>query len=520
MDTYLPMIQVKLDEWLQLTLEHPLYAVVLAISVWLLTAILYAFRIASLNKKNLASEQARIDAETQRNTAQQQLQQAQNELTTTVEQLTQQQQTIQSQQQRASIAEQQLTQRNQQIAATIQRLATQFDIGERLLPVSEDLKADELWQQHDKVLSKLIDAVRTEQLAKAELEKFYQTEQVKLAEAETRLSSLQAKLDNQVSLVLSLQQQQTDSQQALANAIKKQQTDAARLAELEQQLATFKEGLTTSEPVKPIITETVAAISIATDNTDSLKKLFKKTEPKPTPVPEAVNEAVQAITTEVLVTRIENTPSESAPTAVVEPTPDAEQVDKGAVLKGWYNRLTTKKPADDVVVPETVLPEPTATTVNEENISASSEKTSAVKGLFKKFTAAKPEITETTSEAVVKSEPAPTEETLENANVTKGLFQRFTAKKAESLEEVTPEPTVVQPESEPVPVPPVEKPVENIAVPPKKITRLRPRVIEPKQTTTTVDNKSSGRIEVIADQLTDTVEGLKSLYGKFFSKDK
>jgi hypothetical protein len=514
MDTYLPMIQATLDEWLQLTLEHPLYAVVLAISVWLLTAILYGFRISGLNKKNLVSEQARTDAETQRNNVQQQLQQAQNELTTSVEQLTQQQQATQSQQQRASIAEQQLIQRNQQIAATIQRLATQFDIAEPPLSVSEDLKADELWQQHDNVLNKLIDAVRTEQLAKAELEKIYQAEQIKLADAETRLSSLQAKLD---SLVLNLQQQQANSQQALIDAIKKQQNDAARLAELEQQLATVKEGLTTSEPVKPVITETVAAISTATDNADSLKNLFKKTEPKPTSVPEAVSETAPPITTEVLVTRIENTPSEPVATAIVEPTLDVEKVDKGAALKGWYNKFTTKKSADDVVY-ETVPPAPIAPTVSEETVSASLEKTSAVKGLFKKFTAAKPETTETTSEAVVKSEPAPTEETLENANVAKGLFQRFTAKKAESVEEVTPEPTVVQPE--PAPVSPVEELVENIAVPPKKITRPRPRVIEPKQTTTTVDEKSSGRIEAIADQLTDTVEGLKSLYGKFFSKDR
>jgi len=112
METYLPVIQATLDEWLQLTIAHPLYAAALAISVWLLTTLFYSIKVAGLNKKNVASEKARTSAETNLNTAQQQLQQAQAELATLTEQLAQQQQATDAEKQRALASEQQHAQRN------------------------------------------------------------------------------------------------------------------------------------------------------------------------------------------------------------------------------------------------------------------------------------------------------------------------------------------------------------------------------------------------------------------------
>ena len=87
METYLPIIKTILSDWIQLTLNNPLYAAALATVVWLLTAILYSIRIASLKKKNIASEKARIEMQNNLNTAQQQMQLMQEELTANTEQM-------------------------------------------------------------------------------------------------------------------------------------------------------------------------------------------------------------------------------------------------------------------------------------------------------------------------------------------------------------------------------------------------------------------------------------------------
>ena len=82
--TYLPLIKAMLSEWYIFTLNNALYAAALAITVWLLTAILYSFRIAAIKRGKAASEKAaakNLDA------AQQQLQLSQEELASTAEQM-------------------------------------------------------------------------------------------------------------------------------------------------------------------------------------------------------------------------------------------------------------------------------------------------------------------------------------------------------------------------------------------------------------------------------------------------
>ena len=61
METYLPLFKSLLANWIQSTINDPLYAGALAITVWLLTASLYSIIIASLKKKVVASENARND---------------------------------------------------------------------------------------------------------------------------------------------------------------------------------------------------------------------------------------------------------------------------------------------------------------------------------------------------------------------------------------------------------------------------------------------------------------------------
>ena len=214
---------------------------------------LYSFRISGLKKQIATLDTAKTAAETTLKTTQQQLRQAQDDLSTANQHYSEQKQASETLQQRAENVEKQLAERNQQLAAIIQKFASNFDIGERPVPVTADLKADDLWQQHDKVVAKLLDNLRTEQLAKTELQKFYQAEKDKVVAVETRL-------DEQTSLLTTLQNQNNASQQ--------------------QQ-------------------NTVVAAAPVSD-VDNLKNLFKKPEPKP------VVSAPESVVTEVLVTSVED----------------------------------------------------------------------------------------------------------------------------------------------------------------------------------------------------------------------
>jgi hypothetical protein len=264
METYLPFIKALLSEWYLFTLNNALYAAALATAVWLLTATLYSIRIASIKKGKVASEKAGIKS---LNAAQQQLQQTQEELATAVEQMEKAQSAVQDETQRALTLEQLIYQRNQQIAGIIQLLATSFDLGERPLLASEDVKADSLWQQHDKVITQLIERLRTEQQAKIELQQTYQAETAKLAEKESLLESLQttlaahtnqlSKLEQALDEQKAILQQQDDAQQALSASLKTYQPAMSRPAESEPE--PFKAAKPMQQEESPATTEPLFA---------------------------------------------------------------------------------------------------------------------------------------------------------------------------------------------------------------------------------------------------------------------
>lgn len=241
MQTYLPLIKAMFPEWYFFAMNNPLsVAIAFATAVWLLTVIFYSLRIAALKRGKLASEKAGIE---NLNAAQQQLQQSQEELAAATEQLEKAQQAAQDEAQRALVVEQLIYQRNQQIAGIIQTMATSFDLGERPLLASEDMKADALWQQHDKVIGQLIERLRTELKAKTELQQAYQAESAKLAEKNVLFETLQATLATHASQLSKLEQaleqqkaviqQQDNAQQVLSDTLKQYQADAVRPAEPE-----------------------------------------------------------------------------------------------------------------------------------------------------------------------------------------------------------------------------------------------------------------------------------------------
>ncbi|TAK59908.1 hypothetical protein [Methylobacter sp.] len=253
MQTYLPFIKSLLSEWYLTTLNNPLYAAALAAAVWLLTATLYSIRIASLKRKKAASEKAGFES---LNAMQQQLQQSQEALAETVEQMEKAQHAAQDETQRALALEQLIYQRNQQVAGTIQTLATNFDLGERPLLASEDVKADSLWQQHDKVVTQLIERLRTEQQAKIELQQTCQAETAKLAEQTVKLVEKEALLEVLQTTLAAHTNQLSKLEQTLEEqrAILQQQNNAQQI--LSETLKNFQPVTTqrlAPEPAQPVV---------------------------------------------------------------------------------------------------------------------------------------------------------------------------------------------------------------------------------------------------------------------------
>ena len=249
METYLPIIQATFSNWILLTESNPLYALAIAILTWLLTAILYSINISSLKKQLIADEISHSEVQNKLNsvinTVQQQGQKMQQELAANTEQMQKDRQLFQHEAERAEKLEQQLSQRNKEIAGVIQTLATSFDLGERPVPIMGDIKAEDLWQQHDRVINLLSTRLRSEQQAKSELQKSYQAETERCANTEALINTLQTVLETQTSQLTKLeltieeqkfllQQQQVQAEQVLSETLEKHLSELAHLPELEQ----------------------------------------------------------------------------------------------------------------------------------------------------------------------------------------------------------------------------------------------------------------------------------------------
>ena len=304
METYLPIIKTILAEWLQLTLTYPLYAAALATAVWLLTAIIYSIKVVSLKKAAKTAEKAHIAVQnnlnTLLNTSQQQIQLMQEELTANTEQMQKDQQLAQSEAERANRSENLLSQRNQQVAWIIQALATGFDLGERPLPVMADIKAEDLWQQHDRVINLLTTRLRNEQQAKTELQQSYQTETLKRTELESVIETLQTTLATKTRQVSSLeqmleeqksmfQQQQDKAQQALTQTQNNHLLELTRLTELQKQALELNN---TRQQLTQVEEKFTAADTLITEP-ETIKPIDQvKVEPQPALVKLVENEAI------------------------------------------------------------------------------------------------------------------------------------------------------------------------------------------------------------------------------------
>ncbi len=384
MESYLPLIKSMLSDWYLFTLDNALYATVLAATVWLLSAILYNIKIASLKRAKNASEKV---ANENLNAMQQQLQQSQEHLVATVEEKEQNQSAIDKETQRALVLEQLIYQRNQQIAGVIQLLASNFDLGERPLLASEDFKAEALWQQHDKVISQLIERLRTESKAKIELQQACQIETAKVAEKEGLLKLLQATLDTHTHQLSNLEQALDEQktillEQRLASTVTAPQPEVPQVAEIKPVVTDWQQPMhiedspvieaplmAEPEPMTEANLNPTMAASWLPDPTpvEPAEPLFSEITPQPEPENEwpldnqlpLDDETQPATAPKGSLGKIKNlfgkkqqpvktepqwnneTPEQTQPSTSEQPAAPVET--KPGKMKGFYSKLRSKK---------------------------------------------------------------------------------------------------------------------------------------------------------------------------------
>lgn len=238
----LPFFQTLFQEWYLFTLRNIPYALTLALSVWLLTAIAYSFSIAWLKRRGAIEARARVAAETALAEAQQQLVSLKEELAATAVKLEQATQLTEVKIHRANDLEQKLLNSNKQLVAGFSTLVSAFEIIENL-PTQATVDSEMLWQRCNGIIERIAERFRGEQQAKARLQLDVQVEKSKLADKDSLINSLQTRLDSQTEQLAQLDRLQTEQQglrseldnvkQQLNQAQERNRSDLARIADLE-----------------------------------------------------------------------------------------------------------------------------------------------------------------------------------------------------------------------------------------------------------------------------------------------
>ncbi|MFU8790402.1 MAG: hypothetical protein ACNA7G_15345 [Methylobacter sp.] len=378
MEPYLPLIKSTLSEWYLFTLDNALYATVLAAAVWLLSAILYNIKIASLKRAKATSEKT---ASENINAMQQQLQQSQEHLVATVEEKEQAQSAIDKETQRALALEQLIYQRNQQIANTIQTLSGSFDLGERPLLASEDVKAEALWQQHDKAITQLIERLRTESKAKIESQQACQIETAKLAEKEALLKLLQATLDTHTHQLSNLEQALQEQKNLLL-----EQRIADTVASAHQPEAPQNTDIEPPQQPAPVITDNPVIDAPLMTNSEQIADVINPTMaaswlPEQTPIePIIAVETAEPVFAEPSVEPELADESASPPPLDEQPQPAAEA--KGSL--GKIKKLFGKKQVPVKTEPQWTSEE-TLSPASEQPTAAAENKPGKMKGFYSKL---------------------------------------------------------------------------------------------------------------------------------------
>lgn len=352
----LPFFQQLFQQWSEFTLHNVPYAVTLALTVWLVTAIGYSISIGVLKLRNTREVKARIDVQTSLEAAQQQLQATQEQLTTTSGQLEQTQQQAEMHAQRANKLEQKLLSSSKQLSESIAALVEKFELLDNA-PAPNPADPDALWHRYGAIIGRVGERFQNEQQAKARLQLDVQAEKSKLADKDAVITSLQSRLDLQTHKLAELEQAATEQQtlqqelealkQRLLISQDKHRFDSARIHDLE------KSGAYTAVQSAP------AAVA-------SFEPVVRQEIRQAAETPVAV--ATKAVIEDLSVEQEQAAPQPAAEPAVAKPAA-AKAPGK---LKGLFGNAMEKfskldaKLGSSTTPKASVEPEPVAAVVSEE----------------------------------------------------------------------------------------------------------------------------------------------------------
>jgi hypothetical protein len=461
-ETPLSTIQTLLSDGYLLTLSNPLYATTLVVITALLVAILYGIRIGALKKKIATVEQACHAVQSTLDNAQQRILSLQEEVQQTQDALQKSQEQHQAIQvdlqktqaerqkiqdvlavtqgeveknlreveqevQRSNALEQHIYQRNKQIYGMIQALATHFYFSESPVCLTDDFKAEALWQQYDNIIGQLAWRLRSGLHTQLELRQAYQAETAKQHAQEAQIALLKTTLVTQACQLTQheqalneqksiLQQQRNETQNALADALEKQQADLADSAELndvKQQLRQLTEQLAAKDTLIVQLENAKPAVIMAVELPASM----------PVMQAEQQVEVIQSIVAPVLPEQQE------APAMLAVAQEDAKTEN---VANQENITIVAAIPEELNVQPEPVVdvqPEPVATPEKPQEEQAANPVFGKIKQLFGRQ---KQEPEAAMPEAVAEVQPEPVVEELEKteavASQLKGLYRKLTTK--------------------------------------------------------------------------------------------
>jgi hypothetical protein len=245
----------------QLTLENPAYAIGLALSVWLITSLLYSIRIGGLKKQIKQHVQALTETKETLSNAQNQIALLQGDVLDIEQQLEHEKQHVES-------LKHNLQELSNQISDSILALAAQPELGQQGLSVREGLSTEQLWLRFQAAVKQLSENLLSEVAKVKDLSEANQSAAAKVADKELQLQALKMRDDSLkqqiVKLELSLQEQtqlldeqkqslaeqtrlveeqQQSAEQRILETEAKYQADISKLATLEQQYAKLEQKL-------------------------------------------------------------------------------------------------------------------------------------------------------------------------------------------------------------------------------------------------------------------------------------
>lgn len=435
-----PFFEELLQQWYQLTLHNQEYAICLAVSVWLLTAVFYSIRIGFLKSSAGKILKAKQEIQAGLDEAKQQLETLQQQLVTATQQMQAAEQTAQAESQRAATFEARLQQSNRNLAVSLANLVECFELNLQNLPAAE---ADNLLPEYDAVIARVVERFQNEQQAKTQLQLNMHAETAKLAEKDMLISSLESRLDTQTQQLVKLElaaeqfhvaqkQLELDKQQ-LAQELQNRASEVLRQQVYEKPAAPVTQApiqtavQSIPEPVKPVE---------AAEKVSETRPVEPEIKPEPVPV----------------------TSKPQAPVSKASAAKTAKPA-AGNKMKGLFGRAMDKfskmdeklgSPGKATIEPEVVevaetgeavadVVEQTAAQEPVKNLQANKsagDKLSGLFGGFKKSSAPKPEVKiereEPVPPVVDEAKPAaemPAGKANKATSQLTGLFGKFKSKK-------------------------------------------------------------------------------------------